>query len=88
MDKERISKDNYVVREDRKKLRKLKEKFQVVQHDVFHKSESMHYQPQGFHGRSTELEKSVIETLYASSQISPTIFLRAKCPLYPSTHSG
>ena len=76
MDKERIGKDNYVVREGRKKLRKLKEKFQVVQHDVFDKSESM------------ELEKFAIETLYASSQISPTIFLGAKCPLYPSTHSG
>ena len=29
-------------------------------------------------GRSTELQKSANETLYASSQISPTIFLEAK----------
>ena len=32
-------------------------------------------------GRSTELQKSVNETLYASSQISPIIFLGAECPI-------
>ena len=32
-------------------------------------------------GRSTKLQKSASETLYASSQISPTIFLEAKCPI-------
>ena len=38
-------------------------------------------------GRPTELQKSANETFYASSQISPTIFLEAKCPI-SSTHSG
>ena len=35
MCKERISKGDYAVREDRKKQRKLKKRSQVVQHDAF-----------------------------------------------------
>ena len=37
------------------------------------------------YGRSTELQKSANETLYPFSQISLTLFLEAKCPIY-STH--
>ena len=51
MDKERI-KGNYEVREDRKKQRKLKKRYRVVQHDAFQKSEGVRYQPQGFHTNS------------------------------------
>ena len=39
-------------------------------------------------GRSTEPQKSANETSYVSIEISPTIFLEAKCPIYFSTHSG
>ena len=38
-------------------------------------------------GRSSEPQKSENENLYAFFQISPTIFLEAKCPMYSSTHS-
>ena len=34
-------------------------------------------------GRSTELQKSANESL-----VSPTIYLEAKFPIYPNTHSG
>ena len=37
MDKERISKGDYAVREDRKKQRKLKKRSQVIQNDKFRK---------------------------------------------------
>ena len=52
MDKERISKGDYAVQEDRKKQWKLKKRSRVVQHDAFQKSEGVHYQPQGFHTNS------------------------------------
>ena len=39
-------------------------------------------------GRSTELQKSANETMNASRQISLTIFIEAKSPIYSSTYSG
>ena len=48
MDKERICKGDYAVREDRKKQRKLKKRSQVIQNDEM----CVHYQPQGFHANS------------------------------------
>ena len=51
--------------------------FVTIHNFIFHKC-----------GRSSELQKYGNETLSASFQISPAIFLGAKCPIYSSAHSG